>query len=263
VGSARGLTLALVALASVTVSGLTLAGSVLHRAELSPRGRWAPTHAVEVHPAPLGVGFPAPPGQGGYTLLATQRDGTTPVAWDPCRPIHYVVRPDGAPADGDALVAAAIARVEEATGLTFVDDGRTTEVPVLQRRPMYQPARYGDRWAPVLIAWADADEVPLMAGVLGRAGPSTFDSGRPGGRRYVSGLVVLSRSGVADLISRGREGQAEGVVLHELGHLVGLDHSGDPHEVMYSESFAPYAQYMAGDLRGLALLGLGSCFRDY
>lgn len=229
----------------------------------SPRGRTAPTHPVDVHAGPLGVAFPPPPGEGGYVFLARQADGTTPVAWDPCRPIHYVVRETGAPPDGDALLAAAIARVETATGLRFVDDGTTDEVPTLPQRPEYQPQRYGDRWAPVLVAWSDQDEVPMMAGVLGRAGPATFDSGRPGGKRYVSGIVVLSRSGIAGLIGVGKEGQAEGVVLHELGHLVGLDHSGDPGQVMFSESFSPYSDYLAGDLRGLARLGAGPCFTDY
>jgi hypothetical protein len=32
---------------------------------------------------------------------------------------------------------------------------------------------------------------------------------------------------------------------------------------MFSESFSPYTEYMAGDLRGLALLGKGPCFTDY
>ena len=262
-GSARGAYLCVAGVVTLAVATLVaVVGGDLQGAG-SPRGRWAPTRPVEVHRAPLGAAYPPPAGTGGYALLETQADRVTPVAWDPCRPIHYVVRETGAPADGDALLTAAIARVEAATGLHFVDDGTTDEAPLLQARQTYQPARYGDRWAPVLVAWSDADEVPQMAGVLGRAGPATFDSGRPGGRRYVSGIVVLSRSGMADLIGSGREEQAEGVVLHELGHLVGLDHAGDPGQVMFSESFSPYSQYMAGDLRGLAVLGTGHCFTDY
>ena len=227
------------------------------------RGRFAPTRPVEVHSLPLGIGYPPPPGTGGYAVLARQADGVTPISWDPCRPIHYVVRPDGQPAEGPALMASAFARLETATGLKFVDDGPTTEPVSLVGRASYQPGRYGDRWAPVLIAWSDKNEVPQMAGVLGRAGPTTFDSGRKGGKRFVTGVVVFSRPGVAGLLDSGRDEQVEGVLLHELGHLVGLDHAGDPGQVMYSESFSPYTEYMAGDLRGLALLGKGPCFTDY
>ena len=33
-----------------------------------------------------------------YQFLAHQNDGKTPVAYDPCRPIHYVIRQQGATA---------------------------------------------------------------------------------------------------------------------------------------------------------------------
>jgi predicted Zn-dependent protease len=48
-------------------------------------------------------------------------------------------------------------------------------------------------------------------------------------------------------------------VLHEFGHLVGLDHTADPSQVMYSEAQFNVQDYGPGDLRGLAQLGRQAC----
>ena len=94
----------------------------------------------------------------------------TPVAYDPCRPIHYVLRPDGAPAGGEEVVRAASPGCREVTGLQFVDDGTTDETST-RDRPIFQPDRYGDRWAPVLIAWETEEQNPALAGdTVGEAG---------------------------------------------------------------------------------------------
>lgn len=50
------------------------------------------------------------------------------------------------------------------------------------------------------------------------------------------------------------------MLLHELGHLVGLGHVSDPYQVMYDTNVWPLPRYRAGDLRGLEQLGLGRCF---
>lgn len=48
-------------------------------------------------------------------------------------------------------------------------------------------------------------------------------------------------------------------LLHELGHLAGLDHVGDPDDLMHEQS-ALTDDYTAGALRGLHQLGQGPCF---
>jgi predicted Zn-dependent protease len=53
------------------------------------------------------------------------------------------------------------------------------------------------------------------------------------------------------------------VVLHEFGHLVGLDHVTDPSQLMYKQPTAHANGFEDGDRRGLALLSGGPCFRDY
>jgi hypothetical protein len=77
-----------------------------------------------------------------------------------------------------------------ATGLRFVYDGSTSEAPSRQRSP-YQPERYGDRWATVLISWTTPSENPdFAADVLGQAGSTPV--GLPyQSSAYVTGEVEL------------------------------------------------------------------------
>jgi hypothetical protein len=194
----------------------------------------------------LGTPAIAPGGQGGYTFLLSHGDGS-PVTFDPCRPIHVAVRPDNEPAGGRELLLTALAEVSAATGLQFLDDGATDEPPG-RARAAYQPERYGDRWAPVLITWSTTAESPdLAGGILGRAGPDPFGRDQDD-RRFVTGSAVFN-------------GPALGAQLS--GHLVGLGHVTDPYQVMFDTNAYPLAGYRAGDLRGLEKLGLGRCFEDY
>jgi hypothetical protein len=219
----------------------------------------APPPATDEAARPLGAPPPTPAGAGGYEFLVHQpSDPKVPVAFDPCRPVHYVVNPAGEPADGQQLVAQAVARVAQATGLRFVADGTTTETPDKQRAP-YQPERYDDsRWAPVLIAWSDAASFPSLAGYIAGVGAPTTWSTASRRLAFVSGLVVLDREQL-DAAQLPDRGLAEAIILHELGHLVGLDHTADPAQVMYSEAQFNVRDYGSGDLRGLAQLGRQAC----
>jgi hypothetical protein len=52
---------------------------------------------------------------------------------------------------------------------------------------------------------------------------------------------------------------ARAIVMHELGHLVGLSHVPATNQLMYEENTGQTA-FGAGDREGLRRLGLGSCF---
>lgn len=214
--------------------------------------------------SPLALPARAPAGSGGYAVLEHEDDGSgRPVRWDPCRPIHYVIRTDGATPAGLAAVRAAIVRVEQVTGLRFTDDGTTDEAPRADR-PVMDRGRYGDRWSPVLIGWTDPEEFPSMNGYAGLGGPESVGGGSPGQRRYVTGVVLLNRSHLAEIEHWDHGPQrVEAVVRHEFAHLVGLDHVEDPAELMYPRPSGSPADYAAGDLRGLVALSAGPCFRDY
>ena len=49
------------------------------------------------------------------------------------------------------------------------------------------------------------------------------------------------------------------IVLHELGHLMGLGHVDDEQQLMFPEARREVPDFAAGDLTGLAVLGAGAC----
>jgi hypothetical protein len=198
---------------------------------------------------------------GAHAFMMTTADGR-PVAYDPCRPIHYLVNPTGMPRGGLELVRGAIREISAASGLAFVDDGVTLE-PLVEIRAPRQPQRYGDRWAPVLIGWVDAARFPLVSGdIAGVGGSSVVAPEGPGSERYVSGQVALSRDWFTTTVTRpGGDADARAVVIHELGHLVGLAHVHDPGELM-AESNSGLTDLGPGDRQGLATVGAGPCRTD-
>jgi hypothetical protein len=187
-----------------------------------------------------------------YRFLATVAG--KPVRWNPCAPIHYVVNVSEAPDGSLQDVQEAVSRVSADTGVSFTYDGSTTEIPH-RNRPPYLPERYGDGWAPVVIAWAYQAEtdIPFQEGEDQYAAVSRPLAPADGTPQFVSGWVVVNAA------DRNPPGWAlpsdQGpTVLHELGHIMGLDHVSSKYELMepsggYLTDFGP------GDLAGLERLG--------
>ncbi|MGI8537359.1 MAG: hypothetical protein ACR2K2_12925 [Mycobacteriales bacterium] len=222
----------------------------------------APPPGFEEAKGPLGTPpdmGPAVEGQG-FRFLRHEDNGD-PVTWSPCRPIHYVMRPDNAPADADAMLLDAMARLSFATRLTLLNDGPTTEGPS-EDRSAYQRERYGDRWAPVLIAWTTRAEVPDFGiDIAGEAGPSSVRT-PSGDTTYVSGVVYLDPIKIEEIRREAGEAAARITLLHELGHLVGLAHVDDEAQIMFPRGNSTVVDYQVGDRAGLAALGRGPCQPD-
>src|SRR3954447_19219232 len=125
-------------------------------------GQELPPPGVDSSPSRLLPPVPPPSGSGGYAFESPAAHGRS-VTYDPCRPIHYVVRPANALPGGEAIIRESIAAVSAATGLRFIDDGTTTEAPS-DDRAAFQPDRYGERWAPVLITWSGPRESKDLSG---------------------------------------------------------------------------------------------------
>jgi hypothetical protein len=190
-------------------------------------------------------------GDGSYAFALTQRGSKEPVTYDPCRAIEVAVNPQGAPDNYDDLVDTAIERTSEATGFRFERVGTTDDRDFTRRQ-----GGLGSR-PPVLVAWADEDEVPELEGDVAGIGGSTASDFGTGRLRYVSGIVVLDAD-VFDDFGGSEEPYAQAIVDHEFGHLVGLDHVDDRGELMNAENLGR-TTYGPGDLEGLARLGRVDC----
>lgn len=171
-----------------------------------------PTPGFGSESEPLGTPAPLATRSDSYRIFTSEGDsvhGDMPAdapTYDPCRPVHYVIRESATPRGGNELIHAAVEEASRATGLQFVYDGTTDEFPV-RRRQSYQPDRYGDRWAPILIAWSDPSEVSGLAGdVIGLGGStSVTQMGRT--PVYVTGQIELDTPEIA-LILRSSDGAA-------------------------------------------------------
>lgn len=239
---------------------------------VGPASTWRagyPPRGVEAQKQPLGHPAEMSPSSSSYVYI----DGDSKsrfVAYDPCRPIHFVTRPDHAPSGARQLITQAVAAASKASGLTFIDDGDTTE-GYSKDRNAYQPDRYGKRWAPVLIVWETTDEQPQFApsavpgakNIAGLGGSQAI-VGDSGSRVFVTGDVQLNATALGELMTRlNGPALVTAVVKHELGHVLGLGHVGDPTQLMYETAQPGVASYAAGDLAGLATLGQGKCFPNH
>ncbi len=225
---------------------------------------------------PLGTPPPVPSELGSFEFMSTHDDGT-PITWDPCRPIHYVVNPEGQPAEGDRLIQEAVERAAAATGLHFIDDGASDETWTDQREP-FQPERYGDRWAPILIVWSNgaivgglaAPSAPEPVQVDGKVvGEGQLDPAGIGGpvavglgeseQAHVSGKIALDAEDLGPLLQMpGGTDLVRAVIMHEVGHVLGLGHVKDPTQIM-NEVATGVTDWGPGDLHGLHALATGEC----
>jgi predicted Zn-dependent protease len=115
----------------------------------------------------------------------------------------------------------------------------------------------------VLISWVTAKENPdFAADVAGLGGSAVAGlSDRPSA--YVTGSVELDSRQLASILNRPDGHKVvSAVVLHELGHLVGLDHVATASQLMYPETRPSVTDFGAGDLTGLAALGRGTCLPE-
>jgi hypothetical protein len=220
-----------------------------------------PTPSVAPNTARMSSRPEAPPTEGHFRFLSTQTGSDAPVAYDPCRVIHVVINGRTMPPAAEGFVQDALEEVGHRSGLSFQVEG-TTDEPPAPDRPDFQPARYGDRWAPILVAWTDATEDHRLDGDAAGVAGSTFVDAA-GRAVYVTGDLSLDGPDVARILAeagRNGPGYVADIIRHELGHLVGLAHIDDPAELMFPEGRVDRPiGYGPGDRRGLYELGGGSC----
>src|SRR4051812_14457323 len=151
-----------------------------------------------------------------YEFIAMQ--GDRPVTWDHCHAIRYSVNPKGGPDNWAEIVHDAVADIEKASGFVFADLGTTVKTHLIG-----QGQYAGNEWEPVLITWSDRlQDQTLDGNVVGHGGSAPIDVN--GTKRYVIGDVTLDANEKDPFATRM-------VLEHELGHVLGLDHTSDPSQL--------------------------------
>lgn len=201
-----------------------------------------------------------------YRVWDRNADGR-PIRWNPCQPIEFAVNRDGGPDEWVDLFQEALGRVAAASGLTLVLHGETEERPSVDR-PALNADRYGRRWSPVLVAWAAPDESGLPMSETDRGVALPLAAGTDGQRTLVSGQVVFNSQrndpehawpGLRELQLNfdDRATSWGATMIHELLHLVGLNHVDDPDQLMYTYAGTGPVEFGLGDRAGLDELHQG------
>lgn len=236
-GSPGGLVMAM-AMAAVLAVGIGI-------------GAWG-TRAVRpaIAPPPIettAAALAAPSGAG-WQAWGTRPDGT-PLRWNPCEPVEWVVRPTDPPWLVD-VADRALREVGVAAGLDFRHAG-TSDAPVGTDASTMADAG----WAPVVVTFSTPTEVDwLTIDDRAVAVPVEVDD------VFVTGQVLLN--GDVDLATdfSSRDGSWGATLLHEAAHLAGLDHVDDPDQLLHPVPRPGAAALAAGDRRGLASLRAnGTC----
>ncbi|HET9631582.1 MAG TPA: hypothetical protein VFP73_04250 [Terrabacter sp.] len=200
-----------------------------------------------------------------YSLLFPAQTGAPYARWNPCKPIYWRVNPRWAPEGALADLQGAFTRLHAATGLTFVYRGTTTLVP---GTAAYDAA---DTDGYIIVAWAPDGSTTLIPraprgryGLMGMAGGYATTGYASNGKPYATidkAYVLLSTSfpSLAGGFGWGNRygwlGTRGMLDMHELAHAVGLDHARGTTQIMYPVAQRMPANWGAGDLTGLRLVG--------
>lgn len=188
-----------------------------------------------------------------------ERVGGAPVRWNPCDPITYAVNAAGAVSPVRPDLTQALRRVTRATGIEFRSVGTTSETFIRA----YQRMRYEGvvRKAELILIWVDHDGYTKILRLLGDPRPSIAFAKTMAGLfadqdQYFGGIIVMDADATATPGFGYRYAHGS-VLLHELGHIMGLDHVRDPDQLMYSGRRPNFSVsvFGAGDLEGLRRLG--------
>jgi len=211
--------------------------------------------------------------QVGPHQFMTVGETNQPLRFDPCRPVFWTLNSDNEPAGTRDLLNDAFETMSMYTGLSFQFVGETTEGWAPQRDIRNDGYDGVGEWKPVGVWWMTEPQIvaarTLMypeennEGIAGFAGPVGMGYG-PTDTRFVSvsGQIVMNATYSRQALASGLVRDLTWVLWHEIGHLVGLDHSEEGIQLMNAMGTAGEFELSPGDIQGLALAGAGPCLGD-
>jgi hypothetical protein len=155
-----------------------------------------------------------------------------PISWPSCATIGYHLDLHHAPANTAGVLSGAFTTLHEVTGLRFVADAA----------------------GPVALAWMGPSEM------FGRTGVNAVTRDHVNQGYQIDGASIRFNTALATIFAT-HPAFARNLVLHELGHVLGLASVKDPTQVM-NEWLAPnttVSEYGRGDLNGLHKLYSKAC----
>lgn len=198
------------------------------------------------------------PTSGAKNYKFTVKDGKgRPGRWNPCTTIPIIVNMAHAPKGAMTDLKSAVAAIDAASGLKFKIVA-TTKVKPQESWGTTRWSGSGGKWPPVLMGFVNTGQAGLDdPGAGAQASPVWIESGS--NQVFVSGMIVFNRNLMQDYAPGFGTGNRLGsIALHELGHIAGLDHVSDKHQIMepYGGTFGVLGP---GDKNGLHKLGSGGC----
>lgn len=230
-------------------------GAPLPEAPADPTTEPAPEPSPEPSPEPTpDLQRPTTPALGDpadFTYMIEKR-----ARWNPCRIINYRVNTTYGPPSALQDTIGAMNRIEQATGLDLEYVGKTDLIPQDQQGTY----PFGTQ---IIIAWASRAQSAMISGdnVAGVGGPMgygpTVDEDGVPVVTWSEGTVVLN-SAFNDHLDPGfGVGATVGkLLMHEVGHVIGLGHARGDEQVMYPTLLqGTPSDWGAGDLSGLQSQG--------
>jgi hypothetical protein len=148
-------------------------------------------------------------------------------SWSNCKAINYILT-EGTTAPQAEMVASALKTMGKSRGLVFAFSGYSKEIS----RANWGEGFNNGTYRPVLISFIEPSQTDMLG--KNNAGGAVVNRFSDDLQLFVSGTVAINIDVYNNLEDGYSEGKSKGnLLLHEFGHLVGLDHVDDKSALMH------------------------------